>query len=474
MSRCHQASRPILRSLQQGSRKWPSSVAPIALQQHFSTTSTRDLEVGSTTDSASQSAQPPPPPPPLPSPSTSGKPKDPDWDQRKLDPNTTTLRWAERRLIKAGTPPIGSRRRRVAIRTSQNIPFEQLPYQCFQEARKILNEDRQEKLAKIVEQNEKIQRLEETDASAFRGGEAFKQRRLESMRRYVEQLKILADINDPLVKRRFEDGLGDMNKPIYRYLADKRWRAMDRKIIMQRISQFFIVPDVLPKLEPTADVKLFFRGQKVKPGEILDSRLTEFPPRLRVQVFDRGERLLSVVVMDSDVPDPASDSFARRCHFIAANIPWDPTKTDLPLGRLADPAAADNSSMGTTVVPWLPPTAQKGAPYHRLGVYVLEHDTPLDVADLRIRYDGPGRDGFSLRSFTDRHGARPVGFTLFRSVWDEGTAEVMARHGIPGADVEFKRPRIRSLKPPRKPRGWEAKRQGPKYRHLWKYTKRIA
>jgi hypothetical protein len=28
------------------------------------------------------------------------------------------------------------------------------------------------------------------------------------MRAYVERLKILADINDPMVKRRFEDGQG--------------------------------------------------------------------------------------------------------------------------------------------------------------------------------------------------------------------------------------------------------------------------
>ena len=67
----------------------------------------------------------------------------------------------------------------------------------------------------------------------------------------------------------------------------------------------------------------------------------------------------------------------------------------------------------------------------------------------------------------------PVGFTMFRSVWDDGTAEVMGRLGAPGADIELRPTRIYSQKPPVKPRGWEAKRQGPKYRQLWKYTKRI-
>jgi len=257
-----------------------------------------------------------------------------------------------------------------------------------------------------------------------------------------------------------------MSKPVYRYLADRRWRAMERKITMQRISQFFIVPDMLPKLEPTADVKLFFDRQKISPGEILDSRITEMPPRLRLQVFDKGERLVTVVVVDGDVPDPENDNFSRRCHFLAANIPWDPTQTSMPLSRL-QPA-----------VPWLPPTSQKGAPYHRLAIFVLEQRAgpaaPIDAAKLTKLYDGAGRDGFSLKSFRDKFGLSPVGFTMFRTVWDEGTAGVMERHGIPGADVEFKQPRIHSLKPPRKARGWEAKRQKAKYKFLWKYTKRIA
>jgi large subunit ribosomal protein L35 len=258
---------------------------------------------------------------------------------------------------------------------------------------------------------------------------------------------------------------GDMCKPIYRHLADRRWRAMDRKITMQRISQFFIVPDLLPKFEPTADVKLFFRGEKTSPGEMLDSRITEVPPSLRVQVFDKGERLLSVAVVDADVPNPENDAFERRCHFLAANIPWDPTKSSLPLSRVA-------AAGGDVAVPWLPPFAQKGSPYHRLAIFVLEHKNRVEPGELKKLYRG--RDGFTIASLRNKAHASPVGFTMFRTVWDEGTAVVMARHGIPGADIEFKREKYDSLKPARKARGWEAKRQGAKYKFLWKYTKRIA
>jgi large subunit ribosomal protein L35 len=103
--------------------------------------------------------------------------------------------------------PIGSRRRRAAMKSTANIPFEQLPYQCFQEARKVLAEDRTEKIKQIETQRARIARLVVQDP-AVSGGEANKQRRLDSMRTELERLKILADINDPMVKKKFEDGDG--------------------------------------------------------------------------------------------------------------------------------------------------------------------------------------------------------------------------------------------------------------------------
>ncbi|KAK2672512.1 hypothetical protein RAB80_012591 [Fusarium oxysporum f. sp. vasinfectum] len=352
-----------------------------------------------------------------------------------LDPNTVLPEF-EQQLMKAGKMPIGSRRRRMAIRSTGDLPFEHLPYQAFQEARKILAVDREEKLAEISKELEKVSRLEATSPEDIKGGQKMKDIKIKSLHKYVERLKILADANDPIVKKRFEDGTGDMNKPIYRHYAEAKWRSYDQRLITQRIKQFNIVPDVLPKLEPTADVQLYFRKLKIPPGQIVDSVVSENAPRLRVQVFDKGERLVSVVVLDSDVPNPDSDTFNKRCHFLAANIPISPTETSLPLSRI--------KGEDQLALPWLPRILPKGQ-----------------------------RDGFSLKSFRDKFSTTPFGFNMFRSVWDENTAAVMARHNIPGSDVEFRPTRVYSLKPPVKPRGWEAKRQGPKYRHLWKYTKNI-
>lgn len=180
MSRCQAVARPLARQLRQqcSIRPFTSGAARAAEVQQQQTAST----------SSSSSAQP------LPSP-------------LDLDPNSVLPEF-EAPLIKAGKMPVGSRRRRVALRTTAAIPFEQLPYQAFQEARAILAADRQEKVAKIREQLGKIAALEAKDAAQVKGGEKMKETKLASLRRSVEELKILADINDPLVKKRFEDGLG--------------------------------------------------------------------------------------------------------------------------------------------------------------------------------------------------------------------------------------------------------------------------
>jgi large subunit ribosomal protein L35 len=95
----------------------------------------------------------------------------------------------------------------VVLASAGGVPFEQLPFQCFQEARKVLMEDRADKIKMIEKERAKIARLREVpDEQA--GGTRQKETRLRSMQKALENWKILADINDPMVKKRFEDGLG--------------------------------------------------------------------------------------------------------------------------------------------------------------------------------------------------------------------------------------------------------------------------
>lgn len=132
------------------------------------------------------------------------------------DPELVSSPRLERRLMRLGTTPIGSRRRRAALQSSNNIPFEQLPYQCFQEARKVLLADRAEKLEQIEKMRQKIARVEALSPEEA-GGEQSQKSRVRAMQLHLERLKIHADINDPLVKRKFEDGQGISRTPTRRH-----------------------------------------------------------------------------------------------------------------------------------------------------------------------------------------------------------------------------------------------------------------
>lgn len=124
-----------------------------------------------------------------------------------LDPENASTPRLERKLQREKSlTPIGSRRRRALVREGQGIPFEQQPYQCFQEARQYLMADRQQKMAEIQQQRERLARLRVKQVTPQ--DESQKERRIISMEQYLDKLKILADINDPTVKRIHEDGRG--------------------------------------------------------------------------------------------------------------------------------------------------------------------------------------------------------------------------------------------------------------------------
>ena len=154
-------------------------------------------------------------------------------------------------------------------------------------------------------------------------------------------------------------------------------------------------------------------------------------PRLSVQVFDQGERYISIMVVDPDVPDLEKDGFSSRAHYLATNIKISPTDPKLPFSTL--------SPSEQVILPWLPPFAQKGSPYHRLTLLVFEHkdNRPLDFNMLKTRYSK--REGFDARTFIAKTGARPVGAFMFRTVWDEGMQALMERHEIEDRDMELRR-----------------------------------
>lgn len=181
MAHCERASKPLLQCLRTTSTKGLPGL-PLQSTRAFQSTSPAREEAQAESQSAPFHKAP--------------------------DPRLVSSPRLEKRLLRQGIMPVGSRRRRAALQDSGNIPFEQLPYQCFQEARKFLLADRVEKLEEIGRLRDKIARLEARSPEEA-GGKQVQNSRLGGMRAVLEKLKIQADINDPMVKKTFEDGQGE-------------------------------------------------------------------------------------------------------------------------------------------------------------------------------------------------------------------------------------------------------------------------
>jgi large subunit ribosomal protein L35 len=216
-----------------------------------------------------------------------------------------------------------------------------------------------------------------------------------------------------------------------------------------------VIPDILPSIDLTASVTLSFHGTKsessnrilpranraghrveVQPGEFVASLVSEHAPKLDVQVFDKGERMVTIAIVDADVPNLEKDGFDFRCQFLATNVMVSPTETTIRLSQL--------NGTEQVLLPWLAPVAGKGNPYHRVAVLVLEQ--PEGKVNAAKALEKVHRDGFVLRSFADRHALKAVGGSLFRVEHDEWMDEIMARNGYEDlVGVELKRKRIDPL-----------------------------
>lgn len=228
-----------------------------------------------------------------------------------------------------------------------------------------------------------------------------------------------------------------MNLPIYRHLADKKWREYRRLIVVQRITQMNVIPDVLPSCDPVVDVKLYFDGKAISPGSFVDSKLSLNTPKLNVQPFEAGQKLVTIAVVNPDIPNVETNGFDYQCHYLAVNVPISPTQTHIDLANLPETAEL--------LLPWLAPAAQKGSPYHRLSFFVMEQDKnkPLDPTALKEK--GIDRHDFRLRALQSRLKLKAVGATLFRTQWDENTDEVMNELGMDIAGLELRRKRVEPL-----------------------------
>ena len=234
----------------------------------------------------------------------------------------------------------------------------------------------------------------------------------------IDALEVEAYVNDPSHRRRFRQtkGVGEFGRPIVRHLAEKAWKkegGLD--LIMGRVFQNKVVPDVLPDIPPTNPLTLSIPQGTVAPALVMQSSTFEQPPRLTFQMFQHPSpptpsqpspsALYSLMMVDSDSPDHETRSYAERLHYLKTNIPLSVTAGQVNLFE----------SQGDEVVAWEPPAPPKGSGRHRY-IFVLVRQSQ------KVEIPTPERSDFRLRSYLSTLGdgaGSVVGITLFRSEWTE-------------------------------------------------------
>ncbi|KDQ17656.1 hypothetical protein BOTBODRAFT_29825 [Botryobasidium botryosum FD-172 SS1] len=302
-----------------------------------------------------------------------------------------------------------------AVAYARPLPPGALP--AYDLAVELINGDAAAKRAKV----------ERLHAELEKTGEDVEKTKLEKA---LEKLEIESEINLPEVRWNFKNGLLDLSKPVHRHMLERSWRNEGRlDKLMERVYQMHVVPDILPELHPTLDLRVNFslaltseevtplskspvNLEDVEPGVFLGPEQTSKPPTLKAQVYHTDTRLYTLLMVDPDVPSPATKSFHTYVHCLMPNIPLSVLETSITL-----PTSSSDSALQ-----YVPPHPQQGTPYHRYTLLLLPQTSPAPLALSAL----PSREAFDVRAFVKEHKLDGPGGGIFfwRGVWDESVSKI--------------------------------------------------
>ncbi|ORX40454.1 phosphatidylethanolamine-binding protein [Kockovaella imperatae] len=235
-----------------------------------------------------------------------------------------------------------------------------------------------------------------------------------AQRRAIEAYEISAQVNDPDVRAEFKrtEGAGSMDRPVMRHLAERKWKlegGLD--LIMRRMYENKVVPDLLPDLAPTNPLTIHLpRNESFEPGLTLLASTFQSPPRLTFTLFNPPSDTVgkyTLIVLDADHPETITHSYSQRLHYLKTNIPL----------RVTDDQTDLFTSAGDELLPWEPLAPPRGSSRHRYTFVLLRQ--PASVA-----IQAPPRQGFNLRRYLADRGVSPasvVGLNLVKSEWTAST-----------------------------------------------------
>ncbi|KAJ1725428.1 mitochondrial 54S ribosomal protein YmL35 [Coemansia erecta] len=226
-------------------------------------------------------------------------------------------------------------------------------------------------------------------------------------------LAVESEIRDSEVLWNAKMGKFDLSRPVYQHLKQKAWLARPLEVLMQRLLQMFVLPDLMdPRIVgiPESQLKITMSGaqEAIEPGVVIDPKEAREQLGIELVTFREESRLHTLVMVDLDEPFEEQQTFREQFHWVAANLPFSMTKTTADFAE------------GDVLLPYIPPHPAKGTPTHRYAVVAFEQG---DAGQTRISGVEASRD-MVLHEFATKHSLRPVGISFFRATWNESVDEV--------------------------------------------------
>ncbi|KAI8992001.1 phosphatidylethanolamine-binding protein [Mycotypha africana] len=278
-----------------------------------------------------------------------------------------------------------------------------------------------------VDKKERLQMLNRVEKEIARIAKSATPAQLKALNALKYDLEVKSELNEPEVQRNFKlrnsklrtksnctvsdclnetinKNVVDMSKPVYRYMRQKEFEKQPKAILMQRITQMNVIPDLLnTDMNPTVQVNIKLPEQgTIEPGIFIKSEESVKLPEIEVVNFHDEPRLYTLMMIDPDSPDVENKTYQQRCHWLISNVSLSATSPIVKEGDI--------------VLDYIPPHPEKGTKYHRYTV--IAYEQPNEGKD-RVELKVESRNRMNVKNIADQHGLKPTGVSFFREVWDE-------------------------------------------------------
>lgn len=121
-----------------------------------------------------------------------------------------------------------------------------------------------------------------------------------------------------------------MSKAVFRYMKSKHFQRETLPVIQQRITQMFVIPDLLSPFTPSLNVQMDFgagTSPNVPKGSAPSSNFFETgsfllpghtiqEPVVDVTSFHPDQKYYTIALIDPDTPDVENETFKQQLHWL--------------------------------------------------------------------------------------------------------------------------------------------------------------